>query len=74
MRHLTLTGYQAGQTLCGAERNGKEVHASYAPLDNEEFRAATCPACLKEYAMSFEEDEIASAPGWVKEILSAQGK
>lgn len=66
--HLTLTGFHAGKTLCGSERVGGEVHAMYAPLDKEEFRNQVCPDCLKEYALSYE-DEIDTAPEWVLELL-----
>ena len=46
MKHLTLTGYYAGQTLCGASRTLTDdyYHAIYAPdviLDSPEM----CPIC-----------------------------
>jgi hypothetical protein len=71
IRHLTLTGSFAGQTLCGAERNGAEVHATYCPIDKAEFRAETCQHCLMEYAMSFDDEEMATAPAWVVEMRKA---
>lgn len=67
--HLTLTGPYAGQTLCGSEREGEEVHAMYAPLHKEEFRATVCPNCLREYALSFDDDELDDAPDWVTAIV-----
>lgn len=49
MLHLTLTGYHAGQTLCGAERvlENAHAHAMWAPLGNPEYRQKVCPECLK---------------------------
>jgi len=44
--HLTLTGYYAGRTLCGAAKspNVAHYHAMYAPLTiiNAD---TTCPNC-----------------------------
>lgn len=63
MTHLTLTGYYAGQTLCGAKKEFDEttgklkdqyLHAAYAPIDKlkrgecKDF-SELCPACLKEW-------------------------
>lgn len=68
LRHLTLTGFHAGKTLCGQPRGSEQVHAVYAPLHREEFRADTCKDCLREYALSFELDELPGAPEWVRKI------
>ena len=70
--HLTLTGFYAGRTLCGSEREGEELHASFAPLDKEEFRATVCPNCLREYALSYDDDELDDAPDWVVEIVKKE--
>ena len=67
--HLTLTGFYASRTLCGSEREGEEVHASFAPLHKEEFRQKVCSNCLKEYALSYEDDELDDAPDWCLEII-----
>lgn len=70
MIHLTLTGYYAGHLLCGGERDpgNEHVHAVYAPLHIDEYRARVCSECLKVYAATYEPDEIAAlAEGhWVK--------
>lgn len=43
MIHLTLTGVEAGRTLCGAPRveGGAYAHAAYAPRE----LAGVCPRC-----------------------------
>ena len=71
--HLTLTGFYAGRTLCGSEREGEEVHAMYAPLHKEEFRAKVCPECLREYALSYDDEDLDDAPDWVVVILKKEG-
>jgi len=49
MRHITLTGYYAGETVCGAPKN-IEGH-SYAHvgdwIDNPKCRAELCPKCAE---------------------------
>jgi len=66
--HLTLTGYYAGQPICGADtKTENDAHATYAPLDKPEYRETRCPACLKAYAESFDADELETAPAWVRE-------
>lgn len=67
--HLTLTGYYAGKTLCGSEREGEEIHAMYAPLHKEEFRSKVCVECLREYALSYSDEDLDDAPDWIIEIV-----
>ena len=79
--HLTLTGFNAGQTLCGSSRNERDkyLHANYAPLHREEVRNKTCGKCLKEYALAMvelDEEEPdrefkTDRPTWVDEIAMA---
>lgn len=69
--HLTMTGIYAGQTICGALREGRDdgVHMIYAPLDKPEFRATVCPACLKAFVSSYEPEELAhlAHDHWVRQ-------
>lgn len=69
--HLTFSGVYAGQPVCGAVREGRDdgVHMIYAPLDNPEFRATVCPACLKAFVGSYEPEELAHLADdhWVKQ-------
>ena len=73
MIHLTLTGFYAGTLICGAERSAdnQHAHAVMAPLHNPNYRAKVCPQCLKVYAESYEEEELAKLDDnhWVKETL-----
>ena len=79
--HLTLTGFHAGQTLCGSARNERDkyLHANYAPLHREEVRNQTCEKCLKEYALAMielDEEEPGGEfkpklPEWVAGIVKA---
>ena len=70
--HLTFTGFQSGQPICGATREpgGKYAHMIYAPIDNPNYRATVCPECLKAYVGSFEPEELAgmSDDHWVKQM------
>lgn len=68
MHHLTLTGFYAGETLCGTPRNNEDTytHAVYSPLHKQEFRAKCCKECLKVYLESYEEDE--ELPSWANEL------
>jgi hypothetical protein len=55
--HLTMTGYDAGKTLCGAEKdpNVQHYHAAYAPkmvLESLE----TCPQCVHIWTHPEEDD------------------
>jgi hypothetical protein len=67
--HLTMTGVYAGQPICSAvkEPHDEGIHMIYAPLDKPEFRSTVCPQCIAAYVDSFDEDELESAPDWVKE-------
>lgn len=68
--HLTLTGVFAGVSICAQRAEGDEgVHMMFAPLDNAEFRAKVCPACLKEYVGSYTADELVALPAdhWVRQ-------
>jgi hypothetical protein len=63
MTHLTLTGYYAGQTLCGARKEfdastgqlkEQYLHAMYAPIERLAANELPnwqplCPACKKEW-------------------------
>lgn len=70
--HLTLTGYHAGKTLCGSERESEEIHAMYAPLHKQEFRDKVCKECLREYALSYGDEDLDDAPDWVIEIVMTE--
>lgn len=48
--HLSETGFNAGRRLCLSTQE-KSVHAAYAPLHRQEFRAGCCPECLKVWAL-----------------------
>lgn len=60
--HLTLTGYWAGQPLCGcnraeeAARGATFQHAIYANLDNPDL----CQKCVEVWFSTDEDDEDAS--------------
>jgi hypothetical protein len=77
MTHLTLTGFEAGRTLCGSTREtgGSYAHAVYAPLHKAEYRAGCCQQCLREWVASFEDDND-TPPTWAGEVahLRAQGE
>lgn len=46
MRHITMTGIDAGQTLCGDPRNTEDkYHHAGRWLDNPEI-TDVCPVCL----------------------------
>ena len=47
-RHLTLTGFYAGQPFCGAPRlaTDRNVHYAYAPEWMLSKGSGTCAACL----------------------------
>ena len=71
-RHLTLTGYYAGVPICLSKvKTPDDVHAAYAPLDKPEFRETVCQHCLREYALSFDEEE--QMPQWVLELRQGVG-
>lgn len=70
MTHLTLTGYYAGATLCGARKEfdaatGKlkdqYLHATYAPIEKlrqgqcKNF-TALCPDCYRAWMCECDED------------------
>lgn len=71
--HLTFTGFYAGQPICGATRvvENDHVHSAYAPLDSKQFRRMCCVECLKVYAESYDDEELAKLDDnhWVKETL-----
>lgn len=56
--HLSETGQHAGRRFCGAARDdgNRSVHAMYAPLQNPEFRASVCKACLTAWALEAYDD------------------
>jgi len=64
--HLTHTGFYAGRRFCESNDNGRNVHGSYAPLQNDDFRAQCCNDCLKVWADSYDDGEI--FPLWVSAI------
>lgn len=77
MKHLTVTGMNAGMTLCGDERTGNDVHAAYAPIDHKSFREQVCPDCLLVWAMSYIDENGALedlAPDWVHDLLTERGE
>ena len=51
MLHLTMTGYYAGQTYCGAAKGIEGIeghtyeHAAYSKEGEARQRAMMCPAC-----------------------------
>lgn len=67
--HLTETGYNAGRRLCLTDRQDGErnVHAMHSPLHNPEFRAQTCPHCLKVWALeAYDADD--DMPDYIREL------
>lgn len=70
MLHLTETGYYAGRRLCAARdyKDGdRNVHAAYAPLHLESFRADCCPHCLRIWAFeAYDEDD--DMPDYIRAI------
>ncbi len=66
--HLSETGFNAGRRLCLSTQE-KSVHAAYAPLHRQEFRAGCCPECLKVWALEAYEDGD-EMPDWVIKIRS----
>lgn len=69
LKHLSETGLHAGRRFC-LSKDGESVHGMYAPLDNPEFRATCCPACLKVWAIEAYDDGD-DTPDWVSEIRAA---
>lgn len=69
MIHLTETGFHAGRRLCMTDRHDgdRNVHASYAPLANPEFRAQVCPECLRVWANEAYDDGD-DMPEWVSQM------
>jgi len=58
MRHITLTGYYAGKTVCGAPRNDNDTYAHIgAWLDNPEATMDLCPECAEIYNDSEDTNE-----------------
>lgn len=49
MRHITLTGYHAGVTICGAAKDIEGDTYAHAGewLDNPECLAELCPVCAR---------------------------
>ena len=56
--HLTLTGYHAGETLCGNPKNPEKqhYHAAYAP-DFVFTAETTCPVCVQLWNDAAKDDE-----------------
>ena len=70
LTHMTYTGYAAGNLLCNMVRNESImslVHASYAPLNNPEYRKQVCLCCLKVWA-DYAYDEVEEMPDYIREI------
>lgn len=71
---LTLTGAESGRTLCGVPKGAAGAsHATWTPIERPEVRERSCPACLREYAESYREDDGTieeGAPDWVRAILA----
>jgi hypothetical protein len=68
--HLSVTGIEAGRRMCSAA-DGRSVHAAYAPLDKEQFRAVCCPRCLKYWAdMAYETHD--DMPDWVSQLREGE--
>lgn len=66
MIHLSETGYYAGRRFCLA-KGGESVHAIYAPLNNDQYRAKVCPDCLHVWANeAYDPDDC--KPWWVVDI------
>ena len=74
MIHLTYTGYYAGHTFCGADRNENDsyqhLHASHIKnFSNPEIRSKFCPDCVSKFAESYLNEEGTcvenDAPEWV---------
>lgn len=61
--HLTHTGFYAGRRFCNSTDDARNVHGSYAPLNNAVFREQCCNDCLKVWADSYDDDE--KMPLWV---------
>lgn len=75
MPHLTHTGPFAGVPICGNLMGMHEkgnAHATYAPLNNTEWRKTVCPLCLAAWINSFDEHE--TLPPWATEILQFELK
>ena len=72
MIHLTHTGYHAGIKLCRGFRGSegiadtRHVHATYCPIDKQEFRVQCCPICLSVYAATAYDETDEDIPLWVK--------
>jgi len=67
MIHLTETGFYAGRRLCPTDCTDGDttVHAVYAPLNRDEFRAKCCAHCLIVWAREAYEDGD-DMPEWVR--------
>tara|TARA_R110001583_G_scaffold7411_12_gene36762 strand:+ start:1468 stop:1653 length:186 start_codon:yes stop_codon:yes gene_type:complete len=59
MRHITLTGYYAGRTVCGAPKDieGDDTYAHVGDwLDNPDL-SHVCPDCLEVWDSVAEDEE-----------------
>lgn len=59
MIHLTLTGYHAGEPLCGKQRTADHEyhHPNVRALRNPDYRARVCPDCLSIWESDDEGDD-----------------
>lgn len=62
MRHITLTGYYAGETVCGAPKNIEgDTYAHVGEwLDKPENLADLCPACREVWDDVSADEEVSS--------------
>ena len=62
MRHITMTGIDAGLPICGVNRveatkRGDQFHHAGRWLDNPELVEETCPQCRKLWDEAGEDDQ-----------------
>jgi len=60
MRHITLTGYYAGETVCGASKNIEgDTYAHVGEwLDKPENLENICPACREAWDDVSDDEEV----------------
>jgi hypothetical protein len=70
--HLTETGFNAGKRLCSSTdvEGTRNVHAAYAPLHKEQFRAVVCANCLITWAREAYQDGD-DIPSYIETLRSA---
>lgn len=68
MLHFTFTGFNAGKTLCGVQRNQQDSfrhipgQAEVRHIINMHGVESICPECLLAWSMSFTTDDDCAAP------------